>query len=230
MRHPLARVYALVVPAMAALVAWKATPLIPADAREVVRALPLFGLAAYTHLVFQIFWVNGLGFERGGARLLFLAPLDPARVLAAKNGALYLHSLLVFSLSAGAMLAVGGAPPGWAIAGALALHAGLAPALYGLGNVVTALNPRAAPLGVQRGGALPAVSALAGMAIVSVATSLFSVPVLLALRLDSPWALVAGWVALGGGTLAAYLRTLPAAGRLLSSRREAVVAAVSGDE
>jgi hypothetical protein len=54
--------------------------------------------------------------------------------------------------------------------------------------------------------------------------------VLLALRLEAPWLLVGGWLALGAACLALYLRTLPAAGRLLASRREAVLAAVCGDD
>ena len=49
---------------------------------EVVRALPLLAFAVYTHLATQVFWLNAFGWDRGGARLLFLAPL-PLGFLAA---------------------------------------------------------------------------------------------------------------------------------------------------
>ncbi len=79
LRHPIASVLALVVPALAGFVGWKLSPRIPAEAGEVVRALPLFGFALYAHLATQPFWLNAFGWERGGARAWFLAPVDPAR-------------------------------------------------------------------------------------------------------------------------------------------------------
>jgi ABC-2 type transport system permease protein len=229
-RHPLARIYAVIVPGFAALVAWKVEPAIPREAGEVLRALPLFGFAVYTHLVLQIFWLNGLGWERGGARTFYLAPVGLADVLAAKNAALYAFSLGVFLAAGAASLAIGGRPPGWAVAGALALHAGLAPILYGLGNVVAVLNPRAAPFAVQRNGSLSWLSGLAGMAILSLACGAFSLPVLLALRLESPWLVPGAWTALGVAGLWAYRRTLPVAGRLMESRRDALLPVVCGDD
>ncbi len=230
LRHPLARVYVLILPAFAALVAWKVAPAIPAEAGNVVRALPLLGFVLYDHLVLQIFWLNGFGWERGGMRAYWLAPLPLEDVLAAKNVALYGFSLAVFALSAAVMMAVGGSPPAWALASALALHAALAPVLYGLGNVVAILNPRAAPFGVQRGGSLPNLSGLAGMAILSGACSVFAVPVLVALRLESPWLVPASWTFFGFAGLFAYWRTLPAAAELLDRRREQVLAVVCGDD
>ena len=230
LRHPLARIYAVIVPGFAALVAWKVEPAIPREAGEVLRALPLFGFAVYTHLVMQIFWLNGLGWERGGARTFYLAPVGLAEVLGAKNAALYAFSLVIFLAAGAVSLAVGGRPPAWAIAGALALHAGLAPFLYGLGNVVTVLNPRAAPFAVQRNGSLSWLSGLAGMAILSLACGAFSLPVLLALRLESPWLVPAAWALLGAAGLWAYFRTLPGAGRLMESRRDALLPVVCGDD
>jgi ABC-2 type transport system permease protein len=230
LRHPLARIYAVIIPGLAALVAWKVEPAIPREAGEVVRALPLFGFAVYTHLVLQIFWLNGLGWERGGARTFYLAPLGLSQVLAAKNAALYAFSLGVFLAAGAVSLAVGGRPPGWAVAGALALQAGLAPFLYGLGNVVTVLNPRAAPFAVRRNGSLSWLSGLAGMAILSLACGAFSLPVLLALWLESPWLVPAAWAALGVAGLWGYLRTLPIAGRLMESRRDALLPVVCGDD
>ncbi len=229
-RHPLARIYAVVIPAFSALVAWKVNPHIPEEAGEVVRALPLFGFALYTHLVLQVFWLNGFGWDRGGARALYLAPLEPARILGAKNAALYAFSLAVFAAAAALAAVVGGAPAGWAIVAAFALHAGLAPFLLGLGNVVSILNPRAAPFAVQRNGTLSWLSGLAGMAILSASVGLFALPVLAALRLDAPWLLVASWLALGAAGLALYRRTLPAAGRFLERRREPFLAIVCGDD
>ena len=75
----------------------------------------------------------------------------------------------------------------------------------------------------------PPPSALAGMAIVSGTTGIFALPVFLALRLDSPWVLVSGWLALGALGWAAWAWTLPRAGRLLERRREALLREICGD-
>ncbi len=230
LRHPLARVYALILPAFAALIAWKVAPAIPAEAGDVVRALPLLGFVLYDHLVLQIFWLNGFGWERGGMRAYCLAPLSLEDVLAAKNLTLYVFSLGVLAASAAVMLAVGGSPPAWALAAAVTLHAALAPVLYGLGNLVAIVNPRAAPFGVQRGGSLPNLSGLAGMAILSGACSVLALPVLVALRFEAPWLVPASWAAAGLVGLMVYRRTLPAAAELLERRREQVLSVVCGDD
>jgi ABC-2 type transport system permease protein len=230
LRHPIAGVLALVVPAFAALVAWKVAPRIPEEAGEVVRALPLFGFAAYAHLATQPFWLNAFGWERGGARAWFLAPVAPADVLLAKNAAAYLLSFALFTASAAAGVAAGGAPPAWALLGAFALHAGIAPLLLGAGNVVSILNPRPAAHTIQRGGHLTPLSAFAGMAIFSAGAGIFAIPVLVAIRLDAAWLLPAGWLVLGAASLAAYRVALPRAGRLLASRREPLLDAACGDD
>jgi ABC-2 type transport system permease protein len=230
LRHPLASVLALVLPGLSALVAWKIAPQIPAEAGEVVRVLPLLAFVIYTHLATQPFWLNAFGWERGGIRTLLLAPVSGADTLLAKNVATYGFSLVVFAACACAGFAVGGAPPAWAIAAALALHAGLAPWLFAPGNLVSILNPRAAPMNLHRGGALSALSGFVGMAILSGAAAIFSLPVLVAVHLDEPWALAAGWGALGLAGLALYRWSLPREGALLAARREALLAAVCGDE
>jgi len=228
-RHPVARVALLLSPALAAVVGWKVAPLVPAEAGEVLRALPLFGLAAYVHMALQVFWLNAFGWDRGGARAAFLAPVSARAMLAAKNGAVALLSALLFAASAAAYAGAAGWPPAWAALGAAVLHVGMAPFLHGAGNLVSILNPRAAPFALQRGGALPALSSLAGMAIVSGTTGIFALPVFLALRLDSPWVLVSGWLALGALGWAAWAWTLPRAGRLLERRREALLREICGD-
>lgn len=230
LRHPVAGVLALVVPAFAGLVAWKVAPLIPEDSGEVVRALPLFGFAAYAHLATQPFWLNVFGWERGGGRVWFLAPVAPADVLVAKNAVAYLLSLGLFVASAAAGIVVGGPPPAWALVGAVALHAGMAPYLLAAGNVVSIVNPRSAPQTVQRGGHLSPVSALAGMLVFAAGAGLFSLPVLLAIRLDAAWTLAAGFAALGAAGTALYRATLPRAARLLVARREPLLDAVCGDD
>ena len=230
LRHPIASVLALVVPALAGFVAWKLVPRIPKEAGEVVRALPLFGFALYAHLATQPFWLNAFGWERGGGRAWFLAPVDLADVLAAKNLVAYAFSLALFAVSAGAGVALGGAPPGWAIVGALALHAGIAPWFLAAGNAVSILVPRPAPMTIQRGGHLSPVSAVAGMAIFSAGGALASLPVLAALRLDQPWLLPAGWALLGLVGLVVYRRALPRLARLLQGRREPLLEAVCGDD
>jgi ABC-2 type transport system permease protein len=230
LRHPLASVLALVVPAFAALVGWKIAPRIPEDAGEVVRALPWFGFAAYAHLAVQPFWLNAFGWERGGGRAWYLAPVAPAHVLVAKNVAAFVLSFALFAASAAAAAAVGGAPPTWAVAGAFALHAGLAPFFLGAGNVVSILNPRPMAHTLQRGAHLGPMSALAGMLVFAAGSSLFALPALLAIRLDEPWLLPGGFAALGLAGLAAYRVALPRAARLLQERREALLDAVCGDD
>ena len=230
LRHPLTAVLGLVVPGIAAVVGWRALPFIPKDRGEVVRALPLFGFALYAQLVTQAFWLNAFGFDRGGARVWFLAPQDLADVLRAKNASVRLLSLLIFGLSALALVATAGPPPFWALLAALALHLGISPYYLAAGNLVSVLNPRPAALSLQRGGSLAPVSALVGMGIVSAGAALFALPVLLALRLDEPWVLVLSWTALGLGGAALRRAVLPATARLLSTHREALLAAVTGDD
>ena len=104
-------------------------------------------------------------------------------------------------------------PAGWAALGLLGLVA------Y-----------RAAPHTIQRGGHLAPVSAFAGMAIFSAGGALFSAPVIVAIKLDQPWLLPAGWAALGLLGLAAYRAALPRQARLFHDRREAILEAICGDE
>jgi ABC-2 type transport system permease protein len=230
LRHPLVGVLLLVIPAMAAFVAWKAVPHIPAEAGEVVRALPLLGFALYTHLSTQVCWLNAFGWDRGGARLHFLAPLGAAEVLVAKNGACYLLSGLLYLGCLTLGVAVAGAPPAWALLAALLLHLGVAPWLYGLGNLVSIGSPRASSLSLQRSGNLPALSGLAGMAIISGVAGLFGLPVLLAIRLDEAWLLPAAWALLGGLGLLVYRATLARVARFLEARREPLLAVITGDD
>jgi len=230
LRNPLAGVLALIVPGMAALVAWKVGPRIPVEAGEVIRVVPLLAFALYAHLVSEVFYLNAFGWERGGGRLWFLAPVAPADVLLAKNLVAYAFSLVLFAMCLAALLVLGGAPPAWGLwAGAL-LHLGAAPWLSGVGNFVSVLNPRAIPFDVQRGGSLSPLSALAGVAILSGVAGLFGVPALLAIKLDSPALLLASWAVVGLAGAAAYRVALPHAARLLVRRREAVVDAVAGDD
>jgi ABC-2 type transport system permease protein len=229
-RHPLTSILALVVPAFAAFVAAKAAPHLPVEAGEVLRALPLLGFALYGHLVTQVFWLNAFGWDRGGARLYYLAPIRLADAVVAKNVATYALSLGLFGASAVALAAAGGPPPAWSAAAAVALHAGVAPWFLLAGNVVSILNPRAASHTLQRGGRLAPMSALAGAAILSAGGSLFAVPVLVAIRLDAPWLLAIAWSVLGVAGVVTYRALLPATARLLARRREAVLDAVAGDE
>ncbi|MFY3745268.1 hypothetical protein ACOQFB_15245 [Anaeromyxobacter sp. Red801] len=229
-RHPLVTVLALIVPALSAFFGWKVAPHLPAEAGEVVRLLPLVGLAMYTHLATEVFWLNAFGGDRGGARAWFLAPVRLEDALAAKNGAVYALALALFAASAAALTAAAGAPPAWAVAAAVALHAGAAPWFLAAGNVVSVLVPRAASTSIQRGGRLSPLTALAGMALVSAVSAVFALPVLAALRLEWPWLVAASWAALGALGLWLYRLALPRTARLLSARREALLAAVAGDE
>jgi ABC-2 type transport system permease protein len=230
-RQPLARVDALLAPVLMAFVALKVEPRIPIEAGEVVRALPLFGAAIYCHLLLQAFWLNAFGWERGGARALFLAPLDLSAVLRAKGLVLYAYSLTLFLVSAGVMAAVGkGTPPTWAFAGALVLHAATAPWLLAAGSLVSILRPKAASFAIQRSSALSTFSGLIGMGIVSATMGVFALPALLALRAESPALLVGGWVVLGIAGAAVLRAVLPREARLLADRRDEFLPAVCGDD
>ena len=230
-RQPLARVDAFLAPVIMAVVALKVEPRIPVEAGEVVRALPLFGAALYAHLLLQAFWLNAFGWERGGARGFFLAPLDLASVLRAKAVVLYVYSLLLFLASAGVMAAVGrGTAPGWAFAGALVLHAAVAPWLYAAGNLVSILRPKAASFAIQRSSAVSTFSGLIGMGILSTVMGLFALPALLAVRTESPSALVAGWGILGLLGAWSFWKAIPREARLLADRRDEFLPAVCGDD
>jgi ABC-2 type transport system permease protein len=229
-RHPVLRLYAVLLPALTGLLAWRLGGRPGATASELAPVVPLLGVAAYVHLVTQPFWLNAFGWDRGGARLLFLAPLEPAAVLRAKNRAALAGAAALFALCAAAAIAAGRPPPIWAVVGAAALHAGMAPLLHGLGNFVSVLNPRAAAFGAQRAGHLSPLSAFGGMSIVSAVAGAFALPVLVAVRIEQPWAMALGWVALGVVALVAYRASLPRAAALLAARRERLLATVCGDE
>lgn len=230
-RQPLARVDAFLGPAIMAFVALRVEPRIPAEAGDVVRALPLLGAALYSHLLLQAFWLNAFGWERGGARAYFLLPLELASVLRAKAVVLYGYSLLLFLASAGIMAALGkGSAPAWAYAAALVLHAATAPWLLSAGYLVSILRPKAASFAIQRNSAVSAFSGLIGMGILSAVMGLFTLPALLALRLDEPAALVAGWALLGLVGAWGFAKGVPREARLLAERRDEFLPAVCGDE
>jgi ABC-2 type transport system permease protein len=229
LRHPLCGVLALVLPGVAGFVGWRVVPFVPAEAGDVVRGLPLIGFAAYVHLATQALWLNTLGWDRGGARVWFLAPVPLADVLQAKNLALLVLGAALFAVSAAAMIAASGLPAPWALTGAAVLHLALGPWLLAAGNVVSVLSPQAGVHTVQRGARLPAISMVAGMLIVSTAMAVFGAPVLLAVRLEAPWLLVGAWAALGIAGAAVLRWSRGPVGRLLAARREAVLAAVAGD-
>jgi hypothetical protein len=54
--------------------------------------------------------------------------------------------------------------------------------------------------------------------------------VLVAIRLDQPWLLPAGWAALGLLGLAVYRAALPRQARLLQHRKELLLEAICGDD
>jgi ABC-2 type transport system permease protein len=230
-RQPLARVSLLLAPAIMALVALKVEPRIPAEAGEVIRALPLFGAAVYAHLLLQSFWLNAFGWERGGARALFLAPIDLAAVLRAKAIVLYGFSLLLFLAAAGVLTMAGkGMAPPWAFAGAIVLHAATAPWLLGAGALVSILRPKAASFAIQRSSAVSAFSGLIGMGIISAVMGVFALPALLAVRTESPSVLVVGWAVLGLLGAWGLREAIPREARLLADRRDEFLPAVCGDD
>jgi ABC-2 type transport system permease protein len=230
-RHPVLRLYAVLLPVLAGVAGWRLRMRGGTGVEaELAAALPVLALAAYVHLVTQPFWLNAFAWDRGGARLLFLAPIPTPELLRAKNRAALAASTVLFALTGSVLVAAGGMPPPWALLGAAVLHVGMAPGLHALGNLTSVLNPRAAPFGVQRGGALPPLSALAGMAVVSAVAGLFAVPAVVAAWVGNPWLLPVGWCGTGILALIVYRSTLPRVARLLERKREVVLAEVCGDD
>jgi ABC-2 type transport system permease protein len=229
-RHPLMAVLALVVPALAGVVGWVGLPIPVPGAPELGGALPLLGFALYTLLATQALWINAFGWDRGAARIWFLAPVRAVDVLRAKNAASRGMALLLFAGCALALFATGGLPPLWAILAALALHLSAGVWFVTAGNLVSILNARPGSHALQRGASIAPLSALLGMGIVSAGSALFLPAVLLERRLDQPWALFWGWTAVGLVGAAVRRAVLPWTARLLARRREELLAAVTGDD
>lgn len=233
-RNPAARLSCVMVPAFVALFGGGllrgTLPAGGAAASPVSRAVPLFVAVVYAQLSLQAFWLNPFGYDRGGARALFLAPVSPERILMAKNGAHLLLGLVVGALSIGAYAVVTGTPSVWALLSSAALALGLAPALLVTGNVVGTLAPRAVPAGIQRGAAVSPLAGLAGMAALSGAGLAFALPALAAVGWERPALVPLAWAGLAAAGWAGWFAALPAMGRLLQRRREALLEVVCGDE
>jgi ABC-2 type transport system permease protein len=219
-----------VVPAIAGIVGWVGLPRRIPGAPELSSAVPLLGFALYTLLVTQAVWINAFGWDRGAARIWFLAPVAPADVLSAKNAAARLAAFAIFAACALALFATGGLPPLWVILAAVALHLGAGVWFVTAGNLVSILNGRPGSHALQRGASIAPLSALLGMGIVSAGTLLFLPPVLLEAKLEQPWILVWGWAALGLLGMAVRRAVLPWTARLLERKREGLLAAVAGDD
>lgn len=231
LRQPLARVSLLLAPLILTLVALKVEPRIPPEAGDAMRALPILGAAIYAHLLGQALWLNAFGWERGGARAFFLAPVDLLAVLRAKALVLAGFDLLLFLAAAAPLLLLGkGTAPSWAWGAALVLHLATFPWLVLPGYLVSVLRPKAASFAIQRSSAVSTFVGLMGMGIVSAVMGLFAVPALLALRADSPMTLSGGWALLGvlGGVLA--WRAAPRLARLLHERRDEFLPVICGDD
>ena len=184
------------------------------------RGLPLLAFALYAHLATQVFWLNAFGWERGGARLWFLAPVAPTEVLLAKNLAAYGVSAALLSRRGAALIAVGGPLPAWALAAAVALHLGIAPCFLAAGNLVSVLGPARPPRAPCSAAAAPAaVRARRDGHRLRRRRASFAVPALLAIRLETPWLLAAAWLALGAAGAVAPPR--PAAPHGAAARRAA---------
>jgi hypothetical protein len=109
------------------------------------------------------------------------------------------------------------------------LHLAMGPALHAPGNLVSILNARGAPFGMQRG-SLSQLSGLAGMAIFSGVAAIFALPIFGALWLDAPALVGVAWALLGAAAFLGWRSSLPAAARLLVRRREQLLEAVCADE
>jgi hypothetical protein len=176
--------------------------------------LPLLCLVSVFNLS-----ANQFGLDREGVRLLFILPIPPERLLAAKNlaalvvaGAGTVLSLLLVRL-------VRGVPAGDLVVPALSVAATL-PAVLIAGNELSTRHPWRMTFKV--GGAPPGAmaSALVQMAVVAVMALLLAVPVVAGRLLGAPGLALLGTAAVGVLAWSAWIASLPTAARRLGRRQE----------
>lgn len=212
-------------------IGWLQLVLVPVAYLLLVRTMfsgpqPLLIAAVYAHLGVLEITTNAFGRDVGAARAWFLWPVSLRELIAAKNFVAYCFSAAIFVLLA-AVAAFSAHVSGEQIAVGFIAHAATFPLLATLGNATSALFPlpvRGARLRRVRG-AGPVGARLLAMALLAGAAW---APYALAQLLGLPL-----FAAYGGELVAmafAYGGLLAFAARLLDSRRELLLAALSRDE
>jgi hypothetical protein len=176
--------------------------------------LPLLCLVSVFNLS-----ANQFGLDREGVRLLFILPVPPARLMAAKN----LAALIV--AAGGTLLSLvlvrlwKGVPVRELVAPALSVAATL-PAVLIAGNELSTRHPWRMTFKI--GGAPPGAmaSALVQLIVVAVMAVLLAVPVVAGRLLGAPGLALAGTAAVGVVAWAAWAWSLGPAARRLVARQE----------
>ena len=196
------------------------------DQAGFIRREPLLFAAVYAHLGVMELATNCFGRDLGGARAWFLWPVSPRAVLVAKNAVAYAFSVLIFAALVLVAFATGPVSLEQ-IAIALLAHLALFPLLATVGNVSSVLWPvpvRGMRLRRVRGSG-PVGSRMFALLLLSLAAwGPFAVAAILGLPAAVAYLAEATAMALAYGGLLAF------AARLVESRRESLVAALSQDE
>jgi hypothetical protein len=184
---------------------------------------PLLFAAVYANMGVLELSTNAFGRDTTGARAYFLWPLSLRELLAAKNAVSYCFSLAIFGLLA-LVAAVSGRVTGSQVAIGLLAHAAIFPLLAGIGNTLSALVPspvRGSRMQRVRGAGPIGARLLALGLLGAAAWAPYTIAHATGMRL---------FVAYLGELAAmsiAYLGTLTAGARLLATRRDPLLAALS---
>jgi len=169
--------------------------------------------------------VNRFAWDGRGAALYFVAPVDPARVVLGLDLGVRLYGVLVAAVLFLTYVVVAGIPrPLVLLTGVLLLTGSRI--VYSLtGAFLSILFPVARDMGTSRSrmGLVPSLAMLAAM---SLTVALLGLPAALLLRSSHPALAPAVLLLLTLAAAAAARLALPPLGRLLSSRREALLAAL----
>jgi len=169
---------------------------------------------------------NRFQWDRGGAALYFVAPVNPARVLLGLDIGLWLFGSLSAAGLLAAYLLVAGVPGPATVLSGLLLLAGARIVLATAGSVLSSLFPVPRDIGASRH-RLALVPGLAMMGATSVSALLFGLPAMVLLRVHPAVApLVVGVLATAAAV--AYRTALPRMGALLHARREELLSALEG--
>jgi ABC-2 type transport system permease protein len=169
---------------------------------------------------------NQFGLDREGVRLLFLLPIDPRRLIAAKNLASVTVALGATVVSLVVVRAVGGAPARDLVAPALSVLATI-PAVLMAGNALSVRHPWRMTFRV--GGTPPGAlaSAFTQIFVIAGMAMLLAIPTLLGRFVGGPPLALAGTLGLGVLAWLAWTLSLGRAARALTARREHVLATLA---
>ena len=173
--------------------------------------------------VFQL-TANRFQWDGGGAVLYFVAPVDAAHVIFGLDVGLWLfQSLTGFGMLAAFVIVSGVPGPGVLLSGLLLYLGGQILSLIG-GSVLSILFPSPRDIGTARN-QLPMLSSLAMLAVSACTTLVFGIPALL-LQWFFPAAAPPILLLLLLSIIVVYRLVQPHVGRLLSKRREGLLAAL----